>query len=132
MVWKKKGGRMQLGQKIWAIPEGYIPSQSTGPKPAMESHDTACILNTSDSEANIAIMVYFSDQEPVGPYTLVVGARRTAHIRFNDLTDPAPIPRDTNYACVVTSDTPIVVQYTRLDSRQAANALLSTMAYPME
>ena len=30
----------------------------------------------------------------------------------------------------ITSDVPIVVQHTRLDSRHAANALLTTMAFP--
>ncbi len=34
------------------------------------------------------------------------------------------------YASGITSDVPIVVQHTRLDSRQAENALLSTLAYP--
>jgi len=58
-----------------------------------------------------------------------VGARRTAHVRFNDLDDPEPIPRDTDYASVLVSDVPIVVQHTRLDSRQAENALLTTIAY---
>jgi hypothetical protein len=33
-------------------------------------------------------------------------------------------------ACVIESDRPIVVQHTRLDSRQAANALFSTIAFP--
>lgn len=53
------------------------------------------------------------------------------HVRFNDLEDPAPIPRDTDFASVIRSDVPIVVQHTRLDSRQAENALLSTVAYPV-
>jgi len=51
------------------------------------------------------------------------------HVRFNDLTDPAPIPTDTDFASLVESDVPIVVQHTRLDSRQAENALLSTIAF---
>jgi hypothetical protein len=50
-------------------------------------------------------------------------------VRFNDLEDPEPIPVDTDYASVIESDVPIVVQHTRLDSRQAENALLSTLAY---
>lgn len=123
---------MQLGQKVWAIPEGYIPARSNGPAPEMQSHDTVSILNASDSNAQVAIMVYFSDRDPIGPYQLKVPARRTAHIRFNDLDDPAPIPVDTDYASVITSDVPVVVQYTRLDSRQAENALLSTIAYPVQ
>jgi hypothetical protein len=57
-------------------------------------------------------------------------ARRTLHQWFNDLTDPAPIPRDTDYASVI-SDHPVVAQHTRLDSRQPANALISTVAFPV-
>ncbi len=59
-----------------------------------------------------------------------VAARRTKHLRFNELSDPAPIPLDTDYASVVESTVPIVVQQTRLDSRQAENALFSTVAFP--
>jgi hypothetical protein len=51
------------------------------------------------------------------------------HLRFNDLDDPEPIPQDTDYSSVIESDVPIVVQHTRLDSRQAALALMSTVAY---
>jgi hypothetical protein len=51
------------------------------------------------------------------------------HLRFNDLHDPAPIPRDTAYSSVFESNVPIVVQHTRLDSRRAEVSLLSTIAY---
>ena len=119
-----------IGHKVWAIAEGWIPSKSNGPEPAMTSHETACILNAGDRDANVEITIYFSDREPVGPYRITVGARRTRHVRFNDLTDPQPIPLDTDYASIIRSDVPIVVQHTRLDSRQAENALLSTMAFP--
>jgi hypothetical protein len=98
----------------------------------MTSHDTACLLNTADEDARVAITVYFTDREPAGPYRVTVPARRTAHVRFNDLTDPEPIPRETPYASVIESSVPIVVQYTRLDSRQEANALLSTIAFAGE
>ncbi|SDW61167.1 sensory rhodopsin transducer [Nitrosomonas communis] len=118
-----------IGHKIWAIPEGYIPSQSTGPDPEFTSHETACILNAGDNEANIEITIYFTDKDPVGPYKLKVPARRTLHLRFNNLKDPQELPRDTDYASVIRSDVPIVVQHTRLDSRQAENALLTTIAY---
>lgn len=119
-----------IGSTRWAIPEGYIPSTSTGPEPAMTSHETACLLNASDRAAEVRITIYFADREPIGPYRLEVPPRRTLHLRFNDLADPAPIPRDTDYASVIEASVPIVVQHTRLDSRQAANALLSTVAFP--
>jgi hypothetical protein len=118
-----------IGRRRWAIPEGYIPSESKFSDRALVSHETACILNAGDRDAMVAITIYFADREPVGPYRVSVGARRTLHLRFNDLNDPQPIPRDTDYASVFESDLPIIVQHTRLDSRRAELALLSTVAY---
>lgn len=118
-----------IGKTKWAIAEGYIPSWSNGPEPQFTSHETACILNSSDHDAHVEIMIYFSDRDPVGPYQVTVPARRTRHVRFNDLKVPAVIPRDTDYASIISSDVPIVVQHTRLDSRQDANALITTIAY---
>ena len=118
-----------LGARRWAIAEGFIPSSSHGPQPEMLSHETACILNASERPANVQLTVYFADREPAGPYRCTVAARRTLHLRFNDLTDPEPIPRGTDFACVLESDVEVVVQHTRLDSRQAENALLSTIAF---
>lgn len=118
-----------IGRKRWAIAEGFIPEWSHGPEPEMVSHETACLLNASDEEAHVEITVYFSDREPAGPYAVTVPPRRTRHVRFNELEDPAPIPHSTDFASVITSDVPIVVQHTRLDSRQAENALLSTVAF---
>lgn len=121
--------RRTIGKKRWAIAEGYIPETSTGPEPEMTSHETACLLNAGDDDAHVTITLYFADREPVGPYPLVVAARRTRHVRFNDLQVPARVPRGTDYAFIIESDVPIVVQHTRLDSRQSENALLSTVAY---
>ena len=95
----------------------------------MLSHETACLLNTGDEDAHIRITIYFSDRDPLGPFAVVVPAHRTRHLRFNDLREPASIPRGTDYSSVFESDVPIIVQHTRLDSRQAAAALLSTVAY---
>ena len=117
------------GRRRWAIAEGYIPDRSHGPAPEMTSHETACLLNAGDRDAHVAITVFFADREPVGPYRVTVPARRTRHLRFNDLTDPEPVPRATDFSSVIESDQPIVVQHTRLDSRQDANALLSTIAF---
>jgi hypothetical protein len=118
-----------LGHKRWAVAEGYIPETSHGPAPEMTSHESICVLNVSDSEAHVQIWVFYSDREPVGPYQVTVAARRTSHLRFNNLENPEPIPRGTDFSSVIESDVPIVVQHTRLDSRQAENALVSTLAF---
>jgi hypothetical protein len=119
-----------VGRTRWAIGDGYIPARSQGPEPEMTSHDTACLLNVLDLPAHVTMTVYFADREPAGPYRVEVPARRTLHVRFNDLTDPEPIPVGTDFAVLIEADFPIVVQHTRLDSRQAANALFSTLAHP--
>jgi len=119
-----------IGRTLWAIAEGYIPGGSTGEGRALESHETVCVLNPNDRDAAVALTLYFADREPAGPYRFTVPARRTRHLRFNDLSDPEPVPRDTDYASLLRSDVPVVVQHSRLDSRQSALALLSTMAFP--
>jgi hypothetical protein len=119
-----------FGSMVWVIAEGYIPAWSNGPEPEFTSHETACMLNAGDRDAHVEITAYFKDREPAGPYRVTVPARRTLHQRFNDLHDPEPIPRGTDYASVIVSDEPIVVQHTRLNSRQSENALITTIAYP--
>jgi hypothetical protein len=122
-----------VGSKTWIIPEGYIPPASmAGADRALVSHEAACILNTGDAVAEIEITLFFTDREPVGPYRLTVEPRRTFHLRFNDLEDPEPVPAGTDYASVIESSTPIIVQHTRLDSRAAEIALMTTMAYPAD
>ena len=125
----KTKSHSQIGAKVWAIAEGYIPAYSHGKEPEFTSHETACILNTNEQDAKIRMTIYFSDRDPVGPYEITVPAKRTRHIRFNDLNEPSPVPRGTDYSCVIESDIPVVVQHTRLDSRQAENALISTIAF---
>lgn len=118
-----------LGRTTWVIAEGWIPSGSTGDDPTLQSHETFCVLNTSERDAHVEATLYFADREPAGPYPLTVPARRTLHQQLNRLEDPEPVPRDTEYACVIRSDVPVVVQHTRLDSRQAELALMTTMAW---
>lgn len=121
-----------VGRKRWVIAEGYLPAWSTGPTPQLESHETCCLLNTGTSAVRVEITLYFEDRDPVGPYVLTLEGKRTKHLRFNELKDPEPVPKDTPYASVIEADGPIVVQHSRLDSRQAENALMTTIAWPAD
>lgn len=120
-----------IGRTRWVIPEGFIPEHSmiNADRPLV-SHEAACLLNTGDTDAHVEITLFFTDRDPVGPYRVTLGARRTLHLRFNEIDDPEPVPRGVDYASVIESDVPIVVQHTRLDSRAAEISLLSTIAYP--
>src|SRR5262249_10241464 len=82
-----------IGRRRWAIPEGYIPSESSYSDRDLASHETACILNAGDRDAHVAITICFADREPVGPYRVTIAGLHTLHLRFNDLDDPQPIPR---------------------------------------
>lgn len=53
-----------IGQKYWAIAEGYIPALSHGKEPEMTSHETACLLNATEKDAHVQITIYFSDRDP--------------------------------------------------------------------
>ncbi len=119
-----------IGARVWVIADGWIPATSTGPEPEMTSHDSACMLNAGDRPAQVEITVFFHDRDPAGPYRITIPARRVHHQRLNNLTDPESLPRAIDYSMVIHSTVPIIVQHTRLDSRQAANALMSTIAYP--
>jgi hypothetical protein len=122
----------EIGKLTWVIGDGWIPGRSTGPEPEMTSHESACMLNASERDAHVEITLYFSDRDPVGPYRVVVPARRAFHQRLNDLDDPEPVPLATDFCALIRSDVPIVVQHTRLDSRQSANTVFSTVAYAVE
>ena len=95
----------------------------------MTSHEAVCILNAGDATAHVEFTVYYETKEPVGPYRFEIAPRRSCHLRFNNFDNPERIPTDTPFSSVIVSDVPIVVQHTRLDSRQSENALLSTIAF---
>lgn len=92
----------------------------------MTSREGACLLNTTDQDAHVRVVMYFSDREPTGPYRLVVPARRTRQVCFDALAHAEAIPQGTDYSIVIWSDVPIVVQQTRLDLRQSEDAETST------
>lgn len=117
------------GARVWAIAEGYLPEGGGADDRALSSHETLCVLNAGDEDAEIEILVHFADREPAGPYRLGVAARRVKHLRFDDLREPEAVPRGTDFAAVLRASVPVVVQHSRLDSRRGSLALLSTIAH---
>jgi hypothetical protein len=120
-----------VGRKEWAFAGGRIPFGATGTEPALSSYDAIALLNAGDRATEVRITIWRSEEEPVGPYTVEVGARRVRRIRVNDLIDPQAIPLDTDYGMTIEADRPIVVQVTRQDTRHRANAALGTIAHPL-
>jgi hypothetical protein len=118
-----------IGAKVWAIPGGHVPLRSFGEEPRQTSRDELCVLNAGHADVSLQLTIYYEDREPVGPYPLEVPAQRVRHVRFNDLIDPQAMPLDTPYAAVLVADHPVVVQFTRHDTSQPANAIATTLAF---
>lgn len=126
-----------LGKKCWVVPDGFIPRVTEFDKDNRSgyiSHECVCLLNTGSNDAALELTVYFEGREPAVVSGIILGARRCLHLRMDELKKDgaAVIERGVPYALVVTADTPIVVQMSRLDTTQANTAFLSTMAFPVE
>ena len=124
------------GKTTWMIPATYLQAKekSRSSDPGDRSHEAICVLNTSDNDAHIALTLFFEDREPNTAFTSFCGARRTHHIRLDKIRDGEGngIPEAVPYAILIESDTPIVVQYSRLDTSAAEMALMTTIAYSVD
>ncbi|WP_339168429.1 sensory rhodopsin transducer [Paenibacillus sp. FSL R5-0341] len=117
------------GHTYWVIPDGYIPPESSG---TLESHESICVLNTGATDAELQITIYFEDRDPLEDIIAEVPARRTKHIRTASLrSGEQSIPAGVPYAITVSSNIPVIIQYSRLDTTQPELALMSVMAYPL-
>ena len=119
------------GKKVWLVPDTYLNSVS---KNGSLSHEAICVINTSDVDAEIRMTLFFEDRDARCDFSARCGAMRTHHIRMDKLRSASgePIPRDTPYAVLLESNTPVVCQYSRLDTSAAEMALMTTIAYPVE
>lgn len=121
---------MEIGNKVWLIPDAYIPPKSSG---SLQSHEAVCVLNRHEQEAKLRINLYFEDRDPIESIQCLVPGKRTKHIRTDSLQKSGEsIPKGVPYALEVISDISIVVQYSRLDATQPENALMTTVAYASE
>lgn len=118
-----------IGHRRWAVSAGWAPSRATGAEPLFSSRDQLALLNTGPELANVRMRVLYAEHGPVGPYRIGVAPRRLRNLRINDLIFPEAIRLDEVYGLVIDSDQPVVVQFTRQDTRAAANAGLLATAW---
>lgn len=118
-----------IGKQEWLIPDMYYP-EITASKNYV-SHESICVLNTGDTDADIEITLYFEAQEPITLRTARCAARRTHHIRMDKQQDLQgnPVPKGLPYASYVKSSVPVVVQYSRADTTDGPASFMTTIAY---
>ena len=120
-----------IGKKLWLIPDMYWPEVTTGE--FYVSHESVCVLNTTITDCLVNFTFYYEDKDPVSGCSAWCPAMRTHHIRMDKMLDSEgqPLSRGIPYAAVVECSVPVVVQYTRVDTTQKANALMTTIGYPV-
>ncbi|HEY3544635.1 MAG TPA: sensory rhodopsin transducer [Propionicimonas sp.] len=110
----------------WYVPDAYIPPASTAPE---TSHESICVLNDNEAPAAFRVIAYFADRGPERSGELSIGGNRAVHLR-TDL--PAAVgglelERGVPYGLVIESAAELHVQYSRLDTTQAAYTLMTAL-----
>jgi hypothetical protein len=120
--------KMAIGKKEWIIPDCELPQEGEG---VAKGHESVIIVNDSDVDAKIDVSIYFTDKEPHTGIVWEVGAKRVKCFRMNNIDHMCgfKVPFETQYAMKVSSNTPIVLQYGRLDNTQANLAFYTTLGY---
>jgi hypothetical protein len=110
----------------WHIPDCYIPVDSTG---GVESHESVCVLNDGDQDALLVFEAFFADREPLRSEPVRIPADRCLHLRTSEpeAVGGLALERGVPYGLRITSDRPVHLQYSRLDTTQPAYALMTVM-----
>lgn len=107
---------MSLGKNTWIFADGDLPPQGNE-EPL--GHEAMMVLNTNDTDANISLDLYFEDKEPQLGVKITVPAKRVNCFRMDypigDQKVQIPFGQ---YALVVNSDVPVIVNFGRLDRRK--------------
>lgn len=116
------------GKNVWVIPDGFMSATEI---PEYVSHEAVCVLNLSETDAEIRITVYFEDREPLSGFTAECKAKRTNHIRLDKIknSEGIAIPKEVPYALLVESSVPVVCQHSRMDVSDPNITLMTTIAY---
>ena len=119
---------MAVGKKAWIIPDCELPPEGEG---ILKGHESVIVVNDTGKKAVIKVKLYFADKGAYEGITWEVEPQRVRCFRMNNPNDMSGyiVPLETQYAMKLESTQPIVVQYGRLDNRQANLAYYTTMAY---
>ncbi len=118
-----------IGKTTWVFADMYWPQDDNGNE--YVSHEAICVLNLSQKDADVNLDFYYEDREPILGIKCNCAAKRSTHIRIDavKVESGKPLPRGVGYAAVLTSDVPIVAQYTRVDTTQAELALMTSSGF---
>ena len=108
----------------WYFPDAYLPDTSTN-----ISHEAICVLNTSNQDAKLEITLFYGDREPLTGFQVICPSKRSKHFRTDSLQSKngEKVKEQVPYAIHVSSDIPVMCQYTRVDATKPAYTLMTAM-----
>ncbi len=114
------------GAKRWYFPDGYLPE---GEKNGLSSHESICILNANEEDAEVKITLFFEDEDPIS-FRVTVPSKRDIHIRLDkEEIIGFKLPRGKPYGIMLESNVPIVAQLSRMDVSEDRYTLMTTIGY---
>ncbi len=119
---------IDYGKKVWIFPDGELPPAGDFD---LKGHESIIILNTTQKKATLKLTIYFADKNPVEHISIVVEPERVRCIRMDNKEDLSgfELPREVQYSMKFESDTPVVIQYGRLDTRDQPMAFYINTGY---
>lgn len=117
------------GKKKWYFPDGEIPPM--GDDPDVYGHESLIVLNPNEEDAHVKLCIYWTDKDPVWSEPFTVEAQRVKGLRATEKGGflGFDTPEGLQYAMLLESDVPVIVQYGRLDVRQTNMAFYTTGGY---
>lgn len=119
-----------FGKKHWFFPDAEQPPKGTNPE--LPGHESIIVLNPNEEDAEIEIMLHWTDKKPVGPIRFPVKAGCTKCVRCMEgygFMGEVPVDCGEQYAIAVHASRPVIAQYGRLDMRSGSMAFYTTPGY---
>lgn len=117
------------GKKDWFFPDAELPPR--GANPDLPGHESIIMLNPNGEDAQVDIVLHWTDRAPSEPLRVTVGAGRVSCVRCMapDGILGVKVEVGEQYAIALHSTVPIVAQYGRLDMRSGPMAFYTTPGY---
>ena len=113
------------GKRVWFFPDGDLPAPGDD---ALKGHEYLVLLNPNHADAEVALTIYFTDQDPVVLVARSIGAERVRCIRTDEPIDGFQMPLG-QYAIKVESTVGLIAQIGRMDVTQPNLAYYTTMGF---
>lgn len=119
------------GCKKWIIPDCWMPPTGVA---EVQGHEAVCVTNTGLQTCQFYLTVFYESVVEESSSVIECAPRSSLHILLDDKSRNGGlmIPRETPYSLEVRASLPVVIQYTRVDTRLGGLALMTSLGWPCD